>query len=116
MNNDEEAIARFLTQEASGRWERFLKSLGDHEFHARQTEKLRFDFERNAQVMLTGNPVEAREAAAWVAKHADEVALRWCAIRTLFTDWMLRENLDVPSSRAPDMTFESRDGALHRIK
>jgi hypothetical protein len=88
VNDDTEAIARFLAQAASDRWERFLKSLGVGERRARETEAFRVFFEQNVRTMLTGNLSEAEQAAAWVSLHADEVAVRWCALRILYAQWI----------------------------
>lgn len=68
---------------------RFVASLPDEmRRYAEETIQLRREFEINAQRMLScNNPNESSRYAAWITKHAGEVAYRWSVMLRTVARW-----------------------------
>lgn len=74
---------------------RFIRSLPDDpparlRSYAEDTVRLHAEFLQNVQCMLiTSDPRESTNYAAWIAKNAHEVAYRWSALIQSVTRWSM---------------------------
>jgi len=90
--------AAILQELESERWRRFLEWVGPE---ARKTveesDKLRDEFIKNVQAMFTSQfGIETERAAAWVSRHASEVALRNGIVREMYSKFL---TVDSPPMR-----------------
>jgi hypothetical protein len=89
---------------------RFLRALSDEmRAHAEETIRMRDELVMNTQRLLSSsNPREAAGYAAWIARHAHEVAYRWPALVSAYTRYAAYDfepiaiGLRPPRAKEPD--------------